>query len=372
MTNYNPKNERIKRDYCTLLKQADQLADPTVDDVRKALSRFEEYTGQADFGTFNQDQAIGFKRFIASVKAERSGNVLSHATIYSTVQAVQAFFRWLARQPGYKSRLRPQDIRYLNLSRKDVAVATARRTKRYPTMEQVRAAIVAMPSQTEIELRNRALIAFTLLTAIRDSAIASLRLKHIDLHQRLVIQDPSEVKTKFSKRIETYFFPVGDDIEQIVVDWVKFLRGVKLYGNDDPLFPSTLVTTGIAQLFTSVGLEPICWSSAGPIRAIFKQAFEFAGIPYFNPHSLRDTLTIFGEQTCQTPEQFKAWSQNLGHDSPLTTFTSYGKVSLHRQGELIRTAVQKASKDEKLDRMLEMMERMQKQTSELGIHDETQ
>jgi hypothetical protein len=32
----------------------------------------------------------------------------------------------------------------------------------------------------------------------------------------------------------------------------------------------------------------------------------------------------------------KAWSQNLGHADVLTTFTSYGAVPAHRQGELIR------------------------------------
>jgi len=32
-----------------------------------------------------------------------------------------------------------------------------------------------------IECRNRALIAFTLLTGARDSAIASMKLKHVDL-----------------------------------------------------------------------------------------------------------------------------------------------------------------------------------------------
>ena len=37
-----------------------------------------------------------------------------------------------------------------------------------------------------------------------------------------------------------------------------------------------------------------------------------------------------------TPEQMKAWSQNLGHADVLTTFTSYGNVPAHRQGELIR------------------------------------
>jgi hypothetical protein len=37
-----------------------------------------------------------------------------------------------------------------------------------------------------------------------------------------------------------------------------------------------------------------------------------------------------------SPEAMKAWSQNLGHSGVLTTFTSYGGVPVHRQGELIR------------------------------------
>ena len=36
------------------------------------------------------------------------------------------------------------------------------------------------------------------------------------------------------------------------------------------------------------------------------------------------------------PEQFKAWSQNLGHEKVLTTFLSYGAVACQRQGEIIR------------------------------------
>ncbi|MFO1261247.1 MAG: hypothetical protein U1E68_09270 [Sphingomonadaceae bacterium] len=59
-------------------------------------------------------------------------------------------------------------------------------------------------------------------------------------------------------------------------------------------------------------------------------------MPYFNPHSFRDTLVQLGEKVCTTPESFKAWSQNLGHEGMLTTLTSYGQVSSHRQAELIR------------------------------------
>ena len=34
--------------------------------------------------------------------------------------------------------------------------------------------------------------------------------------------------------------------------------------------------------------------------------------------------------------EFKAWSQNLGHEGAMTTLTSYGKLSLEEQGQLVR------------------------------------
>ena len=49
------------------------------------------------------------------------------------------------------------------------------------------------------------------------------------------------MKTKFSKSFTTWFFPVGDDIRQVVVDWVNYLRQEKLWGLDDPLFPGTKI-----------------------------------------------------------------------------------------------------------------------------------
>jgi hypothetical protein len=42
-----------------------------------------------------------------------------------------------------------------------------------------------------------------------------------------------------------------------------------------------------------------------------------------------------GETKCKTPEAFKASSQNLGHESVLTTFYSYGEVGQERQAEIL-------------------------------------
>ena len=98
-------------------------------------------------------------------------------------------------------------------------------------------------------------------------------------------------------------------------------------------------------MFQASGLTKQHWSTAAPIRTIFREAFEAAGLPYFNPHSFRNTLVNFGEKRCQTPEDFKAWSQNLGHEGVLTTFYSYGEVQPQRQAEIIQQL--KTSRDGK-------------------------
>ena len=335
MKKYSPENERIKRRYFAYLKEARRQSEQTVDGVAKALARFEEYTSYKAFKSYHHQQAVAFKNHLASQRGQ-SGKPLSKATLHSTLSSLKRFFQWLSDQSGYKSRLKYCDADYFNLSEKDVRVATAKRGQKSPTLEQIKHVIANMPASTEVERRNRALMAFTVLTGARDSAIASMQLRHIDLIEGSIYQDARDVKTKFSKSFVTYFFPVGKDIHNIVEEWVKYLIGEKLWGNDDPLFPSTLVKIGSSRQFEVVGLDRKRWSSASPIRTIFRQAFEGAGLPYFNPHSFRNTLVRLGEKVCKSPEDFKAWSQNMGHEQVLTTFISYGEVDCRRQGEIIK------------------------------------
>lgn len=338
MSTHNANNERIKRRYFAYLKEAKRLSEPTVDAVAKALDRFEVDTKHREFKAFHFEQAVAFKKHIAEQTGQRSGEKLSKATLNATLAHLKRFFQWLAGQPGYKSRFQYSDADYFNLSDKDTRIATARREQKAPTLEQVKHAIAQMPADREIERRNRALIAFTLLTGARDSAIASVKLKHVDLVENSLYQDAREVRTKYSKTFTTYFFPVGDEIRHIVAEWVKYLREEQLWGNDDPLFPATHMALGVvSRQFEVTGLTREHWSNATPIRTIFRNAFASAGLPYFNPHSFRNTLVRLGEGVCQTPEQFKAWSQNLGHEAVLTTFLSYGEVASRRQGEIMRS-----------------------------------
>ena len=93
----------------------------------------------------------------------------------------------------------------------------------------------------------------------------------------------------------------------------------------------TQVALGETRQFEACGLARTDWSNAGPIRAIFREAFARAGIPYADAHSFRAILVGLGEKRRKPPEEFKAWSQSMGHEGVLTTFTSYGEVSRERQ-----------------------------------------
>lgn len=336
MKKHNPVNERIKRQYFSYLKEAKRHSEPTVDAAAKALNRFEVYTRYRDFKAFHFEQAIAFKKHLAEQKGQQSGEKLSKATLHSTLTQLKRFFEWLSDKPGYKSRFQYSDAAYFNLSDKDMRIATAHREQKVPTLQQIKHVINTMPKATDIERRNRALVAFTLLTGARDSAIASMKLKHVDFITNSVNQDAREVKTKFSKTFKTFFFPVGAEIRLIVVEWLAYLRDEKLWGNDDPLFPATRMTLGGSYQFEVAGLARDHWSTASPIRKIFQEAFVGAGLPYFNPHSFRNTLVQLGQDVCKTPEQFKAWSQNLGHEKVLTTFLSYGEVACQRQKEILQ------------------------------------
>ena len=122
--------------------------------------------------------------------------------------------------------------------------------------------------------------------------------------RRVVFQDARAVRTKFRKSFETWFFPVGEDLEQMAVDWVHFLRKEKGWGTTDPLFPNTRVDVTASGQFKPTRLERAPWTSTGPIRVIVRDAFAWAGLPYPNPHSFRETLVTLGKENAKAGLRF--------------------------------------------------------------------
>ncbi|MGS0691218.1 tyrosine-type recombinase/integrase [Shewanella sp. 30m-9] len=337
MKKNSAKNTRIIYEYAKYLREAKQLDDSTIDGVLRSINRFDEATNFLDFKKFRAKHAIAFKKQLLSKKSVATGDKLSKATVLTAMRHLKGFFQFLVTQKGYGAKINYSDIEYFNLSEKDTRIANTKRKRNVATVEQIMQTLEAMPCETLFEMRDRALLAFVLLTGARDGAVASVKIKHVDLAEQSFYQDAREVKTKFSKTFVTYFFPVGELPSKILAEWVECLTGELGYTPNDPLFPKTKLAHNDNQQFTAVGLLKESWSNASPIRKSFKHAFEAVGLPYFNPHSFRNTLVRLGENLCRTPEEFKAWSQNLGHESVLTSFYSYGDVPDYRQEELLKT-----------------------------------
>ena len=336
MVKYNPANLRIKRKYLVWLKEAHGLADASINKAAASIDRYIDYLNGKDLRAFNIEHARSFKRSLAKQNSGTNKQGLSITTVDGILRALKAFFHWLADQNGYRSRITHSDAAYFSTDRKSARAAHSSLWKPHPTPEQMRHVISIMPVNSVIERRNRAFMAFLFLTGSREKAAISVHLQHIDMVSGSVNFDGRSMDVKYGKRFTTTFFPVGDDIANILVDWIKELREVHFRCSTDPLFPKTKVAVGQSGGFEAVGISNQPWSSASSAVKIFKEAFANAGFPEFSPHRIRDTIAELAKDFCTTPEHYKAWSQNLGHENVLTTFMNYGSVAAGRQTDLMR------------------------------------
>ena len=329
MTKPNPQNERVKYFYFTFLREAHGRDEATIDRIAASLARFEASTKwRDDFSRFHREQAVAFKAKMAEALNCRTGERLSKSTLLSTLRDLRAFFLWLAQQQGYRSKIAFSDADYFNLSDKDVAIARASRKPDPPTIEQMQQVLESMPVGTVFERRDRALVATACLTGARAKALVTLRLGHLSLDGGYIDQDARSVDTKFAKTIRADFHRLVPGAVEILEAWCSELRCLS-WGPGDPLFPQTEIGLSDDGGFKPIRLARKGWASSQPVRDVFKRAFKIAGLPYTNPHQMRDMLVHAYMAMDLTPAQLKAVSQSLGHADVLTPhFPSKALISL--------------------------------------------
>lgn len=330
MRKFHEENERIKRKYLIYLRDAKGRDEKTLDKIAASIRQFEESSGFKSFKKFHIEQASRFKDWLGKQRNRRTGKPLSLSTVDATLSYVKAFFAWLAWEPGYKSRIKPHDAEYFNNTLKNARAAHAKRVIPYPSMAQCLHAFEAMPERDEYELRDKALFAFFMLTGARDGAVASLRIKHVNLHEKHVFQDGRNVDTKAAKTIDTWFFPVDGTYLECLTRWMTHLREVCLFGPEDALFPKIEVENRNGA-FVRKGFSRMPYASGAKLNQIIRNAFAMVQMPEYTPHSFRKTLATFGDEMCNSMQHMKAWSMNLGHEHIATTVDSYIPVSRDRQ-----------------------------------------
>jgi len=313
------------------MKEARGLDAKTISARMRHLGQFATSLGDKDLDRLKPDDIIRFKKSLNASEAEKGSGKkgLAAPTIVQTFHDLRAFIEWLVKQQGYRT-LQRDLADYCTPSRRLTAIAHAPKTKHVPSAADIIATLKAMPTNTAFERRDRAVIACLFLTGVRDGALVSLRLKHMDIEGRSVHQDAREVNTKFSKTMRTGWFPVGNEIAAVVTDWIEERRATGAEDND-PLFPRA--PSGVRARHP-VHMDEF-WKTASPVRKIIRKATDAAGIPYFRPHSVRATLGRMCLSWARSPEELKALSQNLGHEDINTTMEHYATLADDRQSELV-------------------------------------
>lgn len=333
-------NDRIIHDWQLYAGRYDSK---TMDAHLISIRDFEAFVDGQCFSQVS-DKDVGRYRngLLAKGEVPPKQGGFSASTIRHRASHLAAFFKWLAKQEGYR-RLSTTLPEYFALPRQKMAKVLARADRSYPSMEEAQAMVHSMPSVTRAQRRDRALVACAFLTGLRAAALSSMRLKHIDCEAETAVQDAREMRAKNGKSFPIRWFPVPGEISQVVVQWKQELKGTD-FGPEDALFPDSKYLSA-----PKAGTAPVpILGSTGVVNKAFRIASHGVGKAY-SPHSARHCLKALGDQLCNRPEERKAWSLNLGHESMVITEAHYGKMTEATRMQVLGTIKQKdeTSDDEK-------------------------
>ncbi len=337
MSKIRYQNEKMKRKYLDWAKGAMGLSEKTMKVKESALWKYDEFTKYQDYKKFNAELAKGFKKWLDTKKNQNTNMTLSKSTQYHVLRHVNQFFSWLSIQSGYKSKIKLDDVAYLRLSKADTKIATTSKMPKYPTLSYIKR-LCEFEIENEIDQRDRALIAFTALSGMRDLAIVTLPIGCFDIDKLQIDQDPSKgVQTKFSKTIPTTMFRFDKDLISYIIEWYCYLRDVKLFDNSRPLFPATNIEqmSKDQHTFVAKGISNEFWANANPMRKIFKVRMDSQNLEYYSPHKFRHFAISEANKYAVGAEQMKAISQNVGHERLATTFFGYGAIDDYRLSDII-------------------------------------
>src|SRR5258706_3975867 len=148
MVKVSAKSERTKRNFFRYLKNADGCCESTVCNIENAILLWEEFTRHEDFSLFNADKAIEFKKWLG--KRQLRGKSISLVTYHTYWRYLRKFFSWLIREPGYKSRIKPNAIHYLKITDKEERMATQSAPRNFPPLEYVQKLVASIEIRSEI------------------------------------------------------------------------------------------------------------------------------------------------------------------------------------------------------------------------------
>lgn len=332
----NVGNERLKHGFRGWLRVANKGRKlSTVSAADRAVRMWEEYSKWTDFKKITMNSAAGFSDWLAERRTD--GKPLSAATRHQTVRFVRSFYQWLLTQPCKNRQTVSRSLEYLSVDRETAQLAKSPGRRHAAPPDYPRKLADSIKDDSELGMRDRAIISFLFLSGARVTATATMPLGCFDATMGKAYQDPkSGVKTKNSKYIETTLWKFDPTLMAFLVKWALYLRETKGFGDADPLFPATK-SPGSAKEIGRVPteVEAKFWVDGSQITKILKQRALDVGIKPQECHAIRHLVAQLALSKCPSDRERKAVSQNLGHAHAVTTVDVYGHLEQNIVDEVV-------------------------------------
>ena len=217
-------NEHIKRKYFKYEQEANGKSPKTIKKIRHSLFIFDNFF-KKDYKQFNSKVASNYKAYLDKLLNEKTKMPIGLSTKKDHIFNLKNFLMFLSRERGCKKFIQYNDIQYLNLSNAEEAkLRTNNSYIEFPSLKQCIEVLNAMPNNQLLEKRNRAMFATLVLSGARIEALSSLSIGSVNINKNLIKQNAKDgVKTKFSKNIHSFYFPVGKIFETELHQWILFL-----------------------------------------------------------------------------------------------------------------------------------------------------
>lgn len=326
------KNAKIKLSYVIYLREARGLSIKTIHSKERIIAEFERIIKGRDFAIFQDKIANRYKKYLNNY--ERKGKHLTKKTVLNKLTTISDFYKWLIDQPGYKRRINKSHIDFLKLDLGTMnAIRTAQQFQKIPDLDYVTKLVGSIETKSDVDLRDRALIAFALLSGLRADSMTSVKIEDFDIEKLTVTLNPLKgAKTKFSKAFVVRLLVFDKKLLGPIIEWHSYLTKFKKFGPLDPLFPMTdMQNLPGTNTLSSFKVKPEFWKLPGSINKIIKDRSEKAGLSYYRPHLFRCLHSTLALGLARGTRELIAISRNLGHDSIKTTIGFYDYMDINTQ-----------------------------------------
>lgn len=278
------------------------------------------WAGSTHFPRANKP-APALPTYLLTARNDRLEQPLSPASMERACREARDFFQWAKLHRAVKYRSLPAAWTETLRPAKAYAPQSQIRELSYYSLEEVEKICAIVPERL-IDQRDQAGVALAFAAGLRVSALVSLPVRCVQVENLEVHQLPEAgVHTKNSKAQITYMLPI-EPLLAIIAEWSTLVR-VELGG--EGLWYPNMSRRGAVWVISSqpASVESRRMSFSHSLKRLCQQA----GVEYKSPHKLRHGHGVHIAKLSRTYSEFKAYSQNMGHETTEITERYYARLS---------------------------------------------